>query len=71
MGLGFVYFIPGPGSTGPIIGGSGFGSSSGSGSTMISALKNNRKFIGCELDREYAEKSIVRAQELLKVYKET
>ena len=25
----------------------------GSGSTMIAALKNNRKFIGCEIDEKY------------------
>lgn len=41
---------------------------SGSGSTMISALKNNRKFIGCEFDEEYAAKSVVRAKELLSHY---
>ena len=41
---------------------------SGSGSTMISALKNKRKFIGCEFDEEYVEKSKKRAKELLRIY---
>lgn len=38
----------------------------GSGSTMISALRTGRNFIGCENDKEYVEKSFQRAEELLK-----
>ena len=38
---------------------------SGSGSTMISALKNNRKFIGCDSNGDYVSKSILRAIELV------
>jgi DNA modification methylase len=39
----------------------------GSGSTMISALRTGRKFIGCEFDEEYVNKSIERAKQLLNV----
>jgi site-specific DNA-methyltransferase (adenine-specific) len=37
---------------------------SGSGSTMIASVKNNRNFIGCELDEEYYNKSKTRLKEL-------
>ncbi len=37
----------------------------GSGSTMISALRTGRKFIGCEFDEEYVHKSFERAKQLL------
>jgi DNA modification methylase len=37
---------------------------SGSGTTAIAALKNNRKFIGCEIDEEYYTKSINRISSL-------
>jgi len=37
---------------------------SGSGSTAISALRNNRKFLGCELDPDYHTKSLTRIHDL-------
>jgi site-specific DNA-methyltransferase (adenine-specific) len=37
---------------------------SGSGSTMIACQNTGRKFVGCELDKEYYEKSLVRMTEL-------
>jgi len=37
---------------------------SGSGSTMIASVLNNRNFIGCELDKEYYDKSIERLKDL-------
>jgi len=37
----------------------------GSGSTMISALRTGRKFVGCELDESYIEKIYERAKTLL------
>jgi len=37
----------------------------GSGSTMISALRTGRKFIGCEFDESYIEKTWARAKTLL------
>ena len=37
----------------------------GSGSTMISALRTGRKFIGCEFDESYIEKTLDRAKTLL------
>lgn len=37
---------------------------SGSGSTMIACQNTGRNFIGCELDKEYYEKSLVRLSEL-------
>jgi len=37
----------------------------GSGSTMISALRTGRKFIGCEFDESYIEKTWSRAKTLL------
>tara|TARA_B100000073_G_scaffold192638_1_gene159438 strand:- start:3039 stop:3926 length:888 start_codon:yes stop_codon:yes gene_type:complete len=37
----------------------------GSASTMISALRTGRKFIGCEFEKEYVEKSLQRAKTLL------
>jgi len=37
---------------------------SGSGSTAIAAINTNRKFIGCELDNTYFEKSIQRINEM-------
>ena len=37
----------------------------GSGSTMISALRTGRKFIGCEFDESYIEKTWERAKALL------
>ena len=37
----------------------------GSGSTMISALRTGRKFIGCEFEEKYIDKSWTRAKELL------
>ena len=37
---------------------------SGSGSTAISALRNNRNFIGSEVNKEYIEKSIQRIKDL-------
>lgn len=40
----------------------------GSGSTMVSALKNKRKFIGCEFSEEYVKKSLQRTIELLSLY---
>jgi len=41
---------------------------SGSGSTMIAAEKNNRVFSGCELDKEYYDKSMERANNLKEYY---
>ena len=38
---------------------------SGSGSTAIASANCNRKFIGCELDQEYHEKSIDRIRDLI------
>lgn len=43
---------------------------SGSGSTMIAAEKNNRNFIGCELDTEYYTKSLERSKELMEYYEQ-
>lgn len=37
----------------------------GSGSTMISALRTGRKFLGCEFDKTYVEKTWDRAKNLL------
>ena len=37
---------------------------SGSGSTAIAAVNTNRKFVGCELDSDYFEKSIQRINEM-------
>jgi DNA modification methylase len=37
----------------------------GSGSTMISALRTGRKFLGCDFLEEYVTKSLERAEELL------
>ncbi len=37
----------------------------GSSSTMISALRTGRKFIGCEFEKEYVTKSLQRAKTLL------
>ena len=37
----------------------------GSASTMISALRTGRKFIGCEFEKEFVDKSWERAKELL------
>lgn len=37
---------------------------SGSGSTMIASVLSNRNFIGCELDKEYYDKSIERLKDL-------
>lgn len=37
---------------------------SGSGSTMIASTRTNRNFIGCELDKEYFEKSLERHSQL-------
>jgi len=37
----------------------------GSGSTMISALRTGRKFIGCEFDESYVERTLSRAKTLL------
>ena len=37
----------------------------GSGSTMIAATRTGRKFIGCELSKEYYEKSLERYKELV------
>ena len=42
---------------------------SGSGSTMIAADKCNRKFIGCEFDKDYCDKSLERLEKLRKHYK--
>lgn len=39
---------------------------SGSGSTMIASALSNRNFIGCELSKEYCEKSLIRLEELTK-----
>ena len=36
----------------------------GSGSTTIAALNEGRKFVGCELDEEYFEKSLERIEQL-------
>ena len=38
---------------------------SGSGSTAIAALRNKRKFVGCEFDKNYHKKSIERIKNLL------
>jgi DNA modification methylase len=35
----------------------------GSGSTTIAAINEGRRFIGCELDKEYYDKSLVRIEE--------
>tara|TARA_Y100000310_G_scaffold310866_1_gene356595 strand:+ start:1537 stop:2433 length:897 start_codon:yes stop_codon:yes gene_type:complete len=35
----------------------------GSGTTAVAAIKNNRKFIGCELDKEFFSKSLKRIEE--------
>ena len=43
---------------------------SGSGSTMIAAEKNNRNFIGCELDTEYYTKSLARSKEMMEYYEQ-
>ena len=32
----------------------------GSGTTAIAAIKNNRKFIGCEINKDFYEKSVER-----------
>jgi site-specific DNA-methyltransferase (adenine-specific) len=40
---------------------------SGSGSTAIAAAKTKRKFLGCELDSDYFNKSLVRIRELSEV----
>lgn len=40
---------------------------SGSGSTMIAAERTKRIFIGCEIDKEYYNKSLVRFEELKKI----
>lgn len=37
----------------------------GSGSEIISAVKNNRKCIGCEINKEYYKKSILRIKQFL------
>jgi adenine-specific DNA-methyltransferase len=39
---------------------------SGSGSTMIACQNTGRKFVGCEIDKEYYEKSKIRFKELTK-----
>lgn len=39
---------------------------SGSGSEIVSCLKNNRNFIAIELDKEHCDKSVQRIQELTK-----
>jgi adenine-specific DNA-methyltransferase len=36
---------------------------SGSGSTAVTSLRCNRKVMGCELDQEYHEKSLIRIEE--------
>ncbi|MCH5322362.1 MAG: site-specific DNA-methyltransferase [Helicobacter sp.] len=41
----------------------------GSGSEIISAVKNNRGVIGCELDTEYYNKAIERIKSFLKIHK--
>jgi site-specific DNA-methyltransferase (adenine-specific) len=41
---------------------------SGSGSTMIACEKTNRLFVGCELEREYYNKSLVRYRDLCGVF---
>lgn len=38
---------------------------SGSGTTALTCLMNNRRFIGCELDKDYFEKSIDRINEVI------
>ena len=38
---------------------------SGSGSTAVAALRNGRKFIGCEFDKSYHKKSLERIKELV------
>ena len=43
-----------------------FDSFSGSGSTAIACIKTNRRFIGCELDKEYFDLSCKRIDEELK-----
>ena len=37
---------------------------SGSGSTMIACAQTRRKFIGCELDKDYYDKSLIRFEKL-------
>jgi site-specific DNA-methyltransferase (adenine-specific) len=39
---------------------------SGSGSTMIACDNTDREFLGCELDKEYYDKSLIRRNELSK-----
>ena len=36
----------------------------GVGSTGVAALKNNRKFIGCEIEKEYFDASVKRIEEM-------
>ena len=43
----------------------------GSGSTMIAADKCGRKFVGCEFDKDYYDKSLERLEKLRKHYKNT
>lgn len=40
---------------------------SGSGSTMIAASNTNRKFIGCEISKEYYDKSLERLSEMARL----
>jgi DNA modification methylase len=40
---------------------------SGSGSTMIAAANTMRKFVGCEIDKDYYDKSLDRAKKLIEV----
>jgi len=37
---------------------------SGSGSTAVAALRNGRKFMGCEFDKSYHKKSLARIKKL-------